>query len=225
MLSVAGCGGSTESPGSSATPVVPGTQARVISVTVIPSNVSLNEGLTQPLQAYVKEEGGLPQLVTWRTSNARVATVDALGMVQALCSGTAFISAVAVADTTKRADATFVVGSILLPVVTIAQVNSGGLPARLDHLQGQVDVVLNLVTTGGVCGDNTPAASYGLSLDHGTDRMVVAESAVIPQAGPMTLSFDTSHLLPGAYVLSGFRRGTSGTLITSANSVPVTVGN
>ena len=85
-----------------------------IEVTVTPSSLALTVGQTGTLVAIVNNvPTGQSSGVTWRTSTPAVATVSATGVVTALTPGNAVITAVSVADTTRRAAASVTVSPIV----------------------------------------------------------------------------------------------------------------
>lgn len=85
---------------------------QVLGVTVTPASASLAIGGTTTLSAAVSVQGGLSTGVTWRSSNPSVASVNFAGAVSALTAGSATITAVAQADTTKRASAGITVTAV-----------------------------------------------------------------------------------------------------------------
>lgn len=77
------------------------------TISVSPAIVALGTGQTATLAASVAGEPGFPTAVTWRTSTATVATVNAnSGVVTGVALGTATITAVSIGDTTLTATAT-----------------------------------------------------------------------------------------------------------------------
>ncbi|MBL0938728.1 MAG: Ig-like domain-containing protein [Gemmatimonadaceae bacterium] len=78
-------------------------------VTVSPASTQLVAGETRVLSAQVQIEDGLSTAVTWRSSNSSVAMVASNGMVTGISQGTTTITAIAVADTTRRGTATVVI--------------------------------------------------------------------------------------------------------------------
>ncbi len=79
----------------------------VRSITITPSTAQVAVGQTTQLTAVIGGDttGG----VTWRTGNAAIATVDNTGLVLGVATGVTTVTALAVADTTKRATATVTV--------------------------------------------------------------------------------------------------------------------
>ncbi|AMW04117.1 hypothetical protein GEMMAAP_03215 [Gemmatimonas phototrophica] len=75
-------------------------------VTVSPSSSTMGLGQTRQLSAQVQAEEGFPSAVSWRSSNPSVAMVASSGLVTAVSQGTATVTAVLNADTTRRGTAT-----------------------------------------------------------------------------------------------------------------------
>lgn len=94
------------------------------SVTVTPTSAILFATSTQQLTSAVVAEASLPATVTWRTSNAAVATVSASGLVTGVSIGSATITAVSTADTTKRASSAITVASRPLTVTISPRTNN-----------------------------------------------------------------------------------------------------
>ena len=214
-----------------------GGTAQVQSVTVSPANVSLNIGQTQPLVAVVNADAGIAdRTVTWTSNNTTVADVDASGVVTAKSAGTAVISAKSKADVTKIGTATVVVGAIVQPTIQIAQVNQGGAPAPLGGIAGQLDVVLN------VDPGNQAIKTVDLIINCGNGDVTVATQTISADktgidasaaTAPITLSFNTAQLnadgtakfLNGQCTVKSLLTTSSGTKITSQNSVQITLAN
>lgn len=81
----------------------------VQSVSVTPSSASIAIGATTQLAATVQAQGSLPTTVSWRSSNPSVASVNVNGVVSAMSTGSATITAAATADTSKKATAAITV--------------------------------------------------------------------------------------------------------------------
>ncbi len=86
------------------------------TVNVSPTAATLGVGGTRTIVATVATENGSTTAVTWRTSNAAVATVSAAGVVTGVAVGTADVSAVSVADTSRRATSTITVAAVVRSV-------------------------------------------------------------------------------------------------------------
>ena len=74
---------------------------RAVAVTPITASLFING--TQQLSATVTADAGAAQTVTWRSSNPAAATVSATGLVTAVGLGSAAITVLSTADTTRRA--------------------------------------------------------------------------------------------------------------------------
>lgn len=81
--------------------VVINSNPEVLSVTVTPSNVTIEEGETVTLSASVEAEEGADTSVTWSSSNSSVASVDGSGNVTGQSTGSSTIIATSNADASK----------------------------------------------------------------------------------------------------------------------------
>lgn len=212
LASLTACGDKVTVPQQTTTVVPPGTTVR--GVTVSPASATLNVGDKITLAASVNADAGVTdRTVTWSTSNAAIATVDANGLVTAVASGNATITASSKADATVKGAAIITVnggGNNGAPAtVTISSVNQtlcvvgGGcssVPANLANVVGQIDVTLNVdpgnqrllgvdlimnCTGAGNSGADTVVASQTLA---STDAVPAADLA----AAPVTISFNTA---------------------------------
>ncbi len=86
------------------------------AVSVSPAAATVGVGGTRTIVATVTTENGATTAVTWRSSNASVATVSATGVVTGIAVGSAEVSAVAVADTSRRATSTITVAAVVRSV-------------------------------------------------------------------------------------------------------------
>jgi len=118
--------------------------ASIQSVTVSPNLVAAFVGDQDQLTATVQADGPLPRTVTWRSSNPAVATVSANGLVSSLSAGSATITAVSTADTTKRGTAQVTVQPA--PVVGITPSQSNIAIGEQRTLNGRVTVAPGLST-------------------------------------------------------------------------------
>lgn len=87
---------------------------RAVAVTPITASLFING--TQQLSATVTADAGAAQTVTWRSSNPAAATVSATGLVTAVGLGSAAITVLSTADTTRRATSTITVATRPLTV-------------------------------------------------------------------------------------------------------------
>jgi uncharacterized protein YjdB/alpha-tubulin suppressor-like RCC1 family protein len=91
----------------------------VSSVTLDVSALALNPGQTSTLHAILKDAAGTTladRSVTWSTSNAAVATVDANGTVRAVSVGSAQITA---SSETRSASTEVAVSTVVVPVASV----------------------------------------------------------------------------------------------------------
>ena len=180
------------------TPVVRG-------VTVTPNSVpNLQVGASVTLSASVDADAGVTdRTVTWASSDATVASVDATGKVTGVKAGTVTISAAAKADPNVKGAALVTVGGAgANPIVTISSINNticglGGcnsVPANLSGAAGQLDVILNVDANGQAlksvsatmkCGNDSVTQTQTISTN-------VAALDASEAAAPVTLSFNTA---------------------------------
>ena len=85
-------------------------------VTVSPATTTVGPGQTRQLSASVQIEEGMSTAVTWRSANASVAMVSSNGLVTGVAQGTTTITAVLVADTTRRGEATVTIAAMVRDV-------------------------------------------------------------------------------------------------------------
>ncbi len=109
----------------------------VRGVTVSPTAAALFLGATQQLVGTVIVDGSVSTALTWRSGNPAVASVSNAGVVTGLTLGTTTITALASADTTKRATATVTISSRPI-TATIVQRNVGLNPGTTTTLTGAV---------------------------------------------------------------------------------------
>ena len=83
------------------------------TITLSPTTLALATGEQRPLSAVVQLEPGLSTALTWRTANSGVATVSASGVVTGITVGSTLVTAVSLADTTRRDS----VAVVIVPVV------------------------------------------------------------------------------------------------------------
>ena len=105
----------------------------VESVSLNKKELSLTEGESETLTATVKPDNATDKTVTWSSSDASVATVDATGKVTAVKAGTATITAKA-GD--KSATCTVTVKAKVIPVTSIT-LNK----ASLDLTEGETETL------------------------------------------------------------------------------------
>ncbi len=176
----------------------------VRSVTVTPASGSGFVGQTLQLSATVSADGNLARSVTWRSSDATIASVSSLGNVSFLSGGTATITAVSTADTTKR-------GTALLSVGT-PQVRSVSLsPATANVSIGQTQ---QLTATTVADGSLSTAVTY---------RSSNASVASVSQAGIVSGVALGSSTIMAVSVADTTKRATAAITVVARPVVPVAV--
>lgn len=217
LLAIAGltaCGDKVTVP--QQTNVTTAPDSTVHSVTVSPAQLNLNVGDKATLAASVDAGAGVTvRTVTWSTSNAAVATVDAnTGVVTAVAAGNATIIAKANANNAVQGAAAVTVAGVGTPVtatVTISSINSttcglGGcnsVPANLGNVMGQLDVTLNVdpgsqkLAGVDLLMNCNAAANFPATSDTvvATQNLSAASTSVAAEAAaaPVTLSFNTAQ--------------------------------
>jgi uncharacterized protein YjdB len=79
------------------------------TIAVAPTAASIFINGTQQLTSTVTADAGVEQTVAWRSTNPAIASVNAAGLVTGVAFGSTTISAIATADTTRRATMTVTV--------------------------------------------------------------------------------------------------------------------
>jgi len=115
------------------------TAVAVASVAVAPTSVSLAAGATSQLTATAKDASGTTltgRLVTWKSSNAQVVTVDATGKLSGVAQGTATVTATidgksaSSAVTVTAAAVTSVTASVNATALTVGQTTQASATAK-----------------------------------------------------------------------------------------------
>lgn len=230
----------------------PGTGTGVVSVSPNPAEIAVNGTVNMVADRSGAAAG---QTVTWTTSNAAIATVDAAsGVVTGKSNGTVAVTATAGGFS---GSATVKVGGSAggTASVTIASITSGGLqnPVDLNNAQGQIDVTLNIDAAGQtlskvelvvtdsatgvatVCATQTISASASTAAKaEGVSASVVAAEASVAAQATVTLSCNTAAVAAngavtftnGAKSISARVYDGAGALINSAsNTVRVRFAN
>jgi len=189
-------------------PVTNAVDSVVHSVTVSPAAVSVTVGSSVTLAASVDAGQGVSNRgVTWSSSDATVATVDATGKVTGVKAGTVTVTAASAANAAVRGAAAVTVtasgGNV--PTVTISSINNticglGGcnsVPANLSNAAGQLDVILNVEPNGQTLKSvqATISCPSGTSMTATQNITGASQSTVAAEAAaaPVTLSFNTAQ--------------------------------
>lgn len=136
--------------------------ARTVSISPVTSTVSI--GGSRTLVASVNIETGLSTAVTWRSSDASIATVSGTGLVTGVSLGTVNIIAVSVADTVRRFSATLTV-TPSVNSITVSPTEMSLFPSERERATATVDVQGSLPRTVTWRSANTTIASVNASGD------------------------------------------------------------
>ena len=141
----------------------------VSAVSIAPASTTMNVGATQALTATVTAIGGASTAVNWTTSNPKIASVSASGVVTGVSAGTATITATSVFDGTRSATA----------AVTIVQPPPAVLSVAVAPLTSPVPVGAQVTLTATVTVANGASTAVAWS----TSNPAVAS---VSQAGLLT---------------------------------------
>ncbi|WP_337172757.1 Ig-like domain-containing protein [Gemmatimonas aurantiaca] len=171
------------------------------TVTVTPASATLGAGETRTLSARVVIEAGLSTAVTWRSDNPAIAMVAQNGMVTGVSQGSTTITAVSVADTTRR-------GSAMIDIVPVVR--------DLDLTPSAVSMFL----------EDTRQLTATVSADAGASRAVIWRSsngavASVSETGLVTANTVGTAIITAIAEADTTRRATS--LVTVRYAPVVTV--
>ena len=225
LLTVAGlsaCGDKITIPPATTTPLDP----TVRSVTVSPSVVAnLAVGSSVTLAASVDAGAGVTdRTVTWSSSDATVASVDAQGKVTGVKVGVATITAAskAAADVKGASVVTVVAAGGGTPQVIVTGITKNGTnqPVNISGVEGQIDVLLDVQTNGAALrtvsatlncpGNTTMTQTQTIAEAAGSDA---SESQI-----PVILSFPTDAFTVANGVGTPRLRNGSCSLVASATT-------
>jgi Bacterial Ig-like domain (group 2) len=202
----------------------PNIDSTVHSVLVSPAGpIPMKIGDKVTLAASVDAGAGVTdRTVTWTSSSATIASVDANGVVTANAGGTATIIAASKANPSVTGAAVVTVGAVVNASITIAGINQticgascSSVPANLAAIMGQIDVTLNVdpgtqtltgvdlilnCTGPGNSGTDTVVASQNIGSSDKTP--LVGEQA----SAPVQLSYNTANFNATTGAVS-FRNG------------------
>lgn len=119
----------------------------VQKVDVSPTNAILAPGQTLQAGAQVTRDAGVAGTVTWSTSSAATATVDAGGKITAVAPGTATITAASTVDATVTGNLALTVRAPAPPQISIQKITVTGNTAQtvnFNNVAGGIDVTLNV---------------------------------------------------------------------------------
>jgi hypothetical protein len=170
--------------------------ATIKSVTVAPASATLNIGDQITLTAAVNADAGLATTVTWKSSDATKASVDASGNVKGL-AGTPGVAvcATSTVDTGKIGCASVIVTQATAPIgasVSIASITIGGVNNGLNtqvnplNVANQIDVKINIAP-----GNQTPSrVDLLVGPVGGTAKVVAFQSFTPSQAAALRSAAD-----------------------------------
>jgi hypothetical protein len=172
----------------------------VQKVDVSPPNAILKAGDFLQATANVTRNPGVSDAVTWSSSAAAVATVDATGKITAVSNGAATITAKSTVDPTVSGSMALTVRPIQLAQISIQAVTQGGttFPVNFNNVNGQIDVVLNVdpgeerVTKVDVLIDNVSACTRNLSASE-SEALRIAAAFEEAQAVDIVCSINTAE--------------------------------
>lgn len=123
-------------------------QTGQVTITLAPTTATINPNGTVQLVGVVS--GSTNTAITYRSSTPAVATVNASGLVTGVAPGTAIITALAQADTTKRVTATITVAALNTQVAitpTVASVGVGGTQQFVATVSGNPNTAVTFRTS------------------------------------------------------------------------------
>ncbi|MDQ8173228.1 MAG: Ig-like domain-containing protein [Gemmatimonadota bacterium] len=225
--------------GTAAVTVAPAVRA----VDVTPGTATIFAGDTRQLGVTVTADPGASQAVLWRSSNATVATVSSTGLVSGIASGTATITALSAADTTKRGSAVLTVRTVAVSVSpTAATIAIGGtrtLAATVTADNGLSTAVtwrssnpaVATVSTGGVVTGvalgttDVTAVSVADTTRRATASITVAPTVRAVDVTPGTATMFTGDTRQFAVTVTGDPGASQTVLWRSSSAAVATVSN
>jgi len=207
-----------------------------VSVTLTPPSATIPVGTSIQLAVSVTADANTAKTVTYTSSAAGVASVDATGKVTGVSAGTATIIATSTADPSKAAASVITVTGAVIPVQPTIAINSvtntAGVPVTLSNVSGQINVTVN--TSGGGLIEVFLSSNCTTNSIGATDVAVASQQATSAQPGTVTLSFNTAQLTTATPPAPRFVNGnycvkarlTNGTqVVVATNTVPLTLNN
>ncbi|MBK8250078.1 MAG: Ig-like domain-containing protein [Gemmatimonadetes bacterium] len=182
---------------------------RVLTIAIRPSGPSVPVTGTIPLVAELTTDPGTPTTVRWTSSDPSRATVNATGVVTGVAAGTTTITAIAEADTTRRATATLAV----IPRVTGLQVAPSAVAIRVTETRqlsatvaGDSGVATSVTwrsanptiatvsASGLVAGLSAGQVLVTATSTADTSRKATASLTIMPRVSTVTIAPDSSTI-------------------------------
>ncbi len=166
----------------------------ITSITVTPSAASVQVGGVIQLAVSVVSDAATAKTVTWSSSNSAVATVDQTGKVTGVAAGSATILATSTVDASKAAASAITVTQVVAvpAAIAISAVNQNNVPANLNGVAGQLDVVLFVSGPSGLVNVIQNCTATGATST--TGDVIVAQQVFAGSQNqtPVTLSYNTA---------------------------------
>ncbi|CAN5227396.1 hypothetical protein BH09PSE6_BH09PSE6_03220 [soil metagenome] len=222
----------------SATSTITVTAAAIASITISPAVATLPIGLTQPFTvAGVFTDGTRPDItsvVTWRSSDAAKATIDAQGRARAVAAGTSAITAILNGVTSNAVTFTVTPAQLLSIVVTpgnapaligaTRQYTATGTftDATTPDITSQVSwqsgntAIATISMSGLATGVSSGSATIRAMLNGIASNFASFDVALVPATMTAPRAGHTAQLLPNGKVLLAGGRSTSQIVTASA---------
>lgn len=172
--------------------------ALVQEVTVQPSAATVAVGETRQLTATVAADLGADTTIQWRSANPAVVSVSNAGLVTGVSSGTAVVTAVSAADTTKQSTSLITVRSV--PVITVSPTTLTLSPTDVATLTASVQA----------------DAGVSTSVTWRTNNSAVA---TVSGSGQVTALSNGSAVITAVSVADTTRRASASVTVTTTPSV------
>lgn len=199
--------------------VITGGTGEAVTITITPTSASA--GVNGTVQFVATVGNASNTTVIWRSSDESVATVTQTGLATGRGPGTAVITAIAQADTTKRVSATLTVTGASVAIANISS-TGGTFP---DAVQGTVNTNVNVSVPAGTADS---VAIRFTNTATGQERTVTCQRFTSAGAATtVTCPFNTiAQQLPnGTYQVSAVLFRANQVAATATFSQPITTAN
>jgi hypothetical protein len=235
-VGLAGCGDEVTVVQPPPPPPPPAPTVKSISVAPNPGSVAIGGTIT--MSAAVVADEGVATTVTWSSSDASKATVNATsGVVTGVAAGSVAITATSTVAPTVSGNATVnVTTAPAVATISISSVNNaGGAPVNLAAVAGQINVVLNLERGGEqvlgidllLCGKVVGSQNFAAPMAADGDVLAAVEQITIPvnTAAFDPITGEVTYCLNGPTELSAVVRTAQNTSGSASPSVSLTLAN